>query len=95
MRYCQLFYDGVNTKCRVCDRVISGGLPTGTRARCGVSQNIGIGLGDILERELKRLNITQEAYIKLKVRFGAMPTCNCEKRKQWLNRVGKYLGVGR
>ena len=52
------------------------------------------GLGDILERELKRLNITPEAYIKLKARFGAMPICSCEKRKQWLNKVGQYLGIG-
>jgi hypothetical protein len=54
---------------------------------------VRLGMGDILERELKRLNITQESYIKLKARFGAMPTCNCEKRKQWLNKVGRYLGI--
>ena len=53
------------------------------------------GIGDILERELKRLNITQETYKKLKMRFGAIPTCGCEKRKQWLNKVGVYLGIGR
>ena len=53
------------------------------------------GLGDILERELKRMGITQDRYKEIKEKFGFPPTCGCEKRKQWLNKVGVYLGIGR
>ena len=53
------------------------------------------GLGDILERELTRMGITQDRYKEIKEKFGFPPTCGCEKRKQWLNKVGVYLGIGR
>ena len=53
------------------------------------------GLGDILERELIRMGITQDRYKEIKEKFGFPPTCGCEKRKQWLNKVGAYLGIGK
>ena len=52
-------------------------------------------LGDRLERELTRMGITQDRYKEIKKKFGFPPTCGCEKRKQWLNKVGAYLGIGK
>ena len=54
-----------------------------------------VGLGDILERELTRMGITQDRYKEIKKKFGFPPTCGCEKRKEWLNKVGAYLGIGK
>lgn len=51
------------------------------------------GLGDRLERELTRMGITQDRYKEIKKRFGFPPTCSCDKRKEWLNRVGNWIGV--
>ena len=54
-----------------------------------------LGLGDRVERRLSRLGITQQWYRTVKQRFGLMPTCGCDKRKAWLNRVGRWWqGVG-
>ena len=53
------------------------------------------GLGDRLEQLLTGFGITQETYKAAKVKFGAMPTCNCDKRKAWLNKVGRHFGIGK
>jgi hypothetical protein len=53
------------------------------------------GLGDALEQTLARMGITKDRYKEVKQKFGFPPTCNCEKRKQWLNKVGAYIGIGK
>lgn len=45
------------------------------------------GLGDLTERWLTKIGVTKERYIEAKQMFGLAPTCNCEKRKEWLNSV--------
>ena len=52
------------------------------------------GLGDMLERELTRLGITQDKYIEAKRLFGLPPICNCIGRREWINKVGRYFGIG-
>ena len=53
-----------------------------------------LGIGDLLERELTRMGITQDRYKEIKKMFGFPPTCSCDKLIAWLNRVGRqYLGV--
>jgi hypothetical protein len=49
------------------------------------------GLGDRLEGWLIKHGITKEWYIEIKVKFGLPPTCNCCARREWLNRVGRWL----
>jgi hypothetical protein len=41
------------------------------------------GLGDVVEETLKRLGVTEERF---KSWFN-LDECNCDKRKQWLNKV--------
>ena len=49
------------------------------------------GLGDSLERALKTLGITQDRYVEVKEMFGLPPTCNCNARREWLNKVGRWI----
>ncbi len=52
------------------------------------------GLGDYTERMLESIGITKERYAEVKEKFGFAPTCNCNGRKEWLNKVGRYFGFG-
>lgn len=47
-------------------------------------------LGDYTERLLSSIGVTQDRYKAAKELFGLAPTCNCDKRKAWLNRVGEW-----
>ena len=47
-------------------------------------------LGDITEGMLKRIGVTQDRYKAAKKLFGLSPSCNCKKRKEWLNRVSDW-----
>ena len=63
--------------------------------RCGeqieaVEDKKPVGLGDWTEQGLKRIGITPERYVEAKRLFGLRPTCGCEGRKEWLNRVGEW-----
>lgn len=49
------------------------------------------GLGDFTERMLSRIGVTPDRFAAAKEKFGLAPTCNCAKRKEWLNRVGEWL----
>jgi hypothetical protein len=49
------------------------------------------GLGDRLTTALKKVGITEENYKAVKAMFGLPPTCNCAGRREWLNRVGRWL----
>lgn len=48
------------------------------------------GLGDFTENVLASIGITKDRYKAAKELFGLSPTCNCELRKQWLNRVSDW-----
>ena len=52
------------------------------------------GLGDYAERMMKSLGITEDRYAEIKEKFGLPATCNCTARRNWLNAVGKYIGIG-
>ncbi len=64
------------------DRQKSTGAPA-TRPR-------RTGLGDWTERMLSKAGVTQERYAAAKEMFGMAPTCNCAKRKEWLNKVSDW-----
>ena len=51
------------------------------------------GLGDRVETVLERFGITESRYKEAKRLFGLMPECNCQKRKKWLNKVGRYFEI--
>jgi len=48
------------------------------------------GLGDYTESLLQSVGITKERYQAAKQLFGLAPTCNCDERKAWLNRVSDW-----
>lgn len=52
------------------------------------------GLGDYTEYVLSALGITKERYAEAKEMFGFAPTCDCDGRQEWLNKVGRYFGIG-
>lgn len=63
------------------------------RCSCGnsvISSRQQSGLGDYTESLLKSIGVTQDRYKAAKELFGLAPTCNCDKRKAWLNRVGEW-----
>jgi hypothetical protein len=65
--------------------------PGQQRLGSGGAAKVRSGLGDNVERMLKTLGITAERYIEVKKRFGLPPTCNCAGRREWLNKVGRWL----
>lgn len=50
------------------------------------------GLGDCTEQLLASIGVTKERYVAAKELFGLAPTCGCEDRKAWLNRVSEWCG---
>ena len=48
------------------------------------------GLGDQVESLLASVGVTKERYAKAKELFGLPPTCGCESRKLYLNRVSEW-----
>lgn len=57
-------------------------------ATCGKAPQPG--LGDWTERQLKKLGVAQDRYKAAKEYAGLAPTCSCEARKQWLNKVSEW-----
>lgn len=66
--------------CRVADAALLGMM----------RYNSQFNLGDFTENILESIGVTKARYIEAKKLFGLSPTCNCELRKQWLNRVSDW-----
>jgi hypothetical protein len=80
-------------RCRACGReVVTTSPPYQTHAVCR-DQTSRFQLGDQLEVALTAIGITKESYRKAKQVLGLPPTCNCDKRKEWLNQMGQRLQV--
>ena len=75
----------VSGRCTHCGGVYGG--------RCKLSKEPSNrqGLGDLTERLLKSVGITEDKWVAVKERFGYAPTCACKKRKEWLNEVSKVF----
>lgn len=52
------------------------------------------GLGDYTESLLASIGVTQDRYVAAKQLFGLPPTCGCDARKEWLNRVSDWWRGG-
>lgn len=48
------------------------------------------GLGDRLEQLLSSIGITVDRYMHVKQLFGLPPNCNCDRRREWLNKVSDW-----
>lgn len=53
------------------------------------------GLGDYTEQLLSGIGITKDLWLEVKEKHGLAPTCDCDLRKEWLNKVGAYFGIGK
>lgn len=92
---CDLVDTTSGCKCTQCGREYIGTRAGETLAQCGVRvkrerTSVPTGMGDKLEAILKSVGITEDKYKEAKKLFGLPPTCNCGKRKEWLNRVGEW-----
>ena len=77
--------------CKVCDKTTSLGKfidPAILNRGCLEGDH---GLGDTTEKILRSMGITKERYVEIKQLFGLQPICNCDARREWLNKVGEYF----
>jgi hypothetical protein len=58
-----------------------------------LAQDSNFLLGDYTEQLLSSLGVTKDRYSAAKELFGLAPTCDCQVRKEWLNKVGAWLGL--
>ena len=69
--------------CAICDQC---------RRKCrSENDKLGDKLGDKTEKLLKTIGITPDLVKACKQRFGLAPTCNCNGRKEYLNRVSDWF----
>lgn len=60
--------------------------------RCGRPEVVR--LGDKIEGALASLGVTQDRWLAAKESLGLPATCNCDARRDWLNRLDEQLGLG-
>jgi len=53
------------------------------------------GIGTKLASLLQSMGITKERYALVKQLFGLPPDCDCDARKEWLNKVQQFVKTGR
>lgn len=77
-KLCQFEPDGNAYKCVYC----------GTRRLHPLNRECNrAGLGDALESFLASHGVSKEWYIEFKNKYGYPPTCDCDERKEWLNKT--------
>lgn len=70
-------------QCEVCGVV----RPGPRRRRC-----LGrMELGNYLEKHLQKWGITPDRYVAVKKEIGFPPSCNCAGRKEWLNKLDRWV----
>jgi hypothetical protein len=58
----------------------------------GSAKVAALGLGDRVESALQIAGITKDRWAAFKATMGLPATCNCDARKQYLNKLGEELG---
>ncbi len=48
------------------------------------------GLGDWVERQLKKIGVTEDRWGEAKAMVGLDPSCGCATRRAWLNKVSDW-----
>lgn len=91
---CRCVYCGKQVMSDKCDslrsRCLSAGGITSEVVRQEIAAKSKLRLGDVTEVALKSIGITEDRYKAAKELFGLQPTCNCQKRKDWLNKVSDW-----
>ena len=60
--------------------------PRELKRKCKSESESG-GLGDITAASFRLVGVTPRRYKQIKKLFGLPPICNCDARKEWLNKV--------
>ena len=85
MRLCRLKpLNPQKSRCEVC------GVTYPVSAASGKAVCRGNRQGDLVERLLQSIGVTEEKYKEAKQLFGLPASCNCAGRKQWLNKVSDW-----
>jgi hypothetical protein len=50
------------------------------------------GLGNLVESTLEKYGVTKDRWVEFKKRLGLPATCNCDRRKEYLNKLGAEFG---
>ena len=78
--------------CRKCDWAMEAGSDAAIEHCCGGETNVRFGWGDMVESALLTVGVTKERWNNFKATFGLPSTCNCDARREALNRIGHELG---
>ena len=87
--------------CRHCGLAVIAPMCDRLHARCTAANNRGGvvlatadvgGLGTVVESILSSVGVTQDRYVAFKTQFGLLPQCDCDERREWLNRLGETFG---
>ena len=97
IKQCSLVPHGKGSRCTKCGKELNF-PPEGVNSWCRAQGNQTVfaarenaaALGDITEAALRSIGITEDRYKAAKELFGMSPTCNCQKRKDWLNKVSNW-----
>tara|TARA_Y100000593_G_scaffold33818_2_gene66463 strand:- start:10538 stop:10867 length:330 start_codon:yes stop_codon:yes gene_type:complete len=95
---CYFEPSGSDCECVNCGKRVTSDNCNGLRSQCKPRRDLSgkevvhrtKSLGDITEGMLKRIGVTQDRYKAAKELFGLSPSCNCNKRKEWLNSVSDW-----
>lgn len=93
MRFCNFPNGKAGDLCERCGRELPRDLFHNEvyRQQCAGTPAERKKLGDKVEALFASIGITQDKYKEVKEKFGWPPTCDCPKRKEWLNRVDDWL----
>lgn len=50
------------------------------------------GLGNLVESALESCGVTKDRWIAFKTKVGLPSTCNCTRKKEYLNQLGREFG---
>jgi hypothetical protein len=78
--------------CRACDWTYEADNDEPIEHTCGSAQVVR--LGDKLQSALEGIGITKERWQAAKQVLHLPPTCHCEARQEWLNKLDARLGIG-
>ena len=88
--YCQFAKAKGGCVCQACGRKVRKHSGEGLIAACKVP-----GLGDAVAKCLAAVGVTEARWLALKGIVVETPSCGCQKRREKLNRWGRWLASWR
>lgn len=85
MKHCSFVSGEKGTACTGCGYRLKRDYATPPTRDCQAN-----GLGSYIEELLESIGITKDRYMEVKRMFGLPHRCNCDRRKEWLNKVSDW-----